>query len=187
VITLILFFAMLQDSVAGDSQKANFQDLLREGRQALEQKDFAGALKKLSRAWELDEKKPELLNLLGLAHFQLMDYSKARGFFERSLALDKSNPYTWMTLGHVFYEEGRFAMAVEHYEKALSLDPGYGEAAHFRDQLLGYGSALRACRHRHILLVALLVAELLATGLLVWLFFRKSKESPPCKYAETPG
>lgn len=173
----LLFLGLCLQS--GDGE--DFQSLLLEGRAALERKAYPEALEKLTRA---AGKKPDhagCQNSLGLAYFQLMDYSKARACFEKSLALDKTNPYTWTMIGHTYYLECRFVKAVQTYDKALALDPGYQDAAHFKAQLLQIGTTLKRSETNDRLLLLLLVVEVAAAAGFVFFLFRgeaKKKEAP---------
>lgn len=110
--------------------------LVRAAQQALERKDYAGAVKALKAALEIDAGSPELWFNLAYAHTGLHENDEAVRAYQQSLQLRPDLFEARLNLGILFLEMKRPQESLEHLARAAALRPA-NPRAH-----LYYGRAL---------------------------------------------
>ncbi len=86
--------------------------------------EFAAARVVLEQIVASDNTNAEAYFMLGLACFNMQDYSKAKEFFGRSVDLDPSRAAAvHHNLGALAYQTGEMATAVQEFQAALKVDP----------------------------------------------------------------
>ena len=104
--------------------------LLGKGIQLIRDVENEKAIKILQQVLEEDQDNPEVYRHLGLAFFNLGNYSRAKSHWKRCVELEPMHHQTWWNLGQVNEVIGDFDQAIEAYEKAvLSTEKKFPEKA----------------------------------------------------------
>lgn len=82
-------------------------------------------------AWYVEQckssgKEPELFYNLGNIHYQLGEYTRARGYWHKAIARGRNTPLharALYNIGNSFFRENRFRDAAAFYLEALRIDP----------------------------------------------------------------
>ena len=77
------------------------------------------------RALALAPENAQLLNNLGIVHYERGAHDEAAGFFERTLAREPGFAEAHSNLGNTLRARGRFEEAATAYRKAIALKPSY--------------------------------------------------------------
>lgn len=97
---------------------------LETAQEQLDAGDFQAAKTSLEQIVASDAENAEAHFLLGLAYFNLQDYTKAEEFFNRSLELDPGRAAAvHHNLGVLAYQLGNMDQAMQEFETALEIDP----------------------------------------------------------------
>ena len=122
---------------------------------ALTASDSATALKKLSKAVEIDPKCPDAYLLLGLTEFQRGEVAKSIQHYRQALKLDPRSYSAHYDLALAYLKEKKLHLARTELEQAVALDPKQANAAYdLGIVLLEMGqpaAALRSLRRAHAL------------------------------------
>jgi tetratricopeptide (TPR) repeat protein len=90
-----------------------------------DQEDFTRAIDILDKALVLDPDFAYAVNMMGYLHMEIMDYSKALGYFRRYASLTPGDPNPWDSMGDCLYRMGRTDDSKESYRKAIEISPDY--------------------------------------------------------------
>ena len=113
-----------------DSQKAEVRgDIL------MARKQYVEAILQYEEAAKLDKKRAALMNKIGIAYHQQMQFDRARKHYNRALKMNKNYPEVRNNLGALYYDMRKYRQSVDEFRKAIALQPGLA-AAHS-----GLGSA----------------------------------------------
>lgn len=105
-----LSFANMGGEEGAPSTEPNYV----EGKKALEDKDFKGAVAKLTKALEVDRNNPDILNYLGFAHRNNGDLENAMKFYKKALMLQPGHKGANEYIGEAYLLQGNVAKAEEH-------------------------------------------------------------------------
>lgn len=121
---------------------------LARGLDAMERRDWAGAVNHLRKASELSPGDAAVHLNLGTAIFLAGDAAGARRSFETAIRLAPELPKAHYTLGLVAEAEGRDGEAIERFSAAVRLDPAYLDAqASLADALRRTGRVEASLEH----------------------------------------
>ncbi len=93
-------------------------DLLELGIELLRQVENEKAIDTFKKVLERDPHNPEVYRHLGLAYFNIGNYSEASNCWNRCLDLDPKHHQTWWNLGQLHESLGDFEKAYHAYSKA---------------------------------------------------------------------
>ena len=93
------------------------------GKTLIKLQRYDEAVAELALAAELDDRKVEVLNNLGLAHLYKRDMPAAMKAFQRSIAIDAKQVDPHSNLGHVLLQMGQMEQAEAEFRRALEVDP----------------------------------------------------------------
>lgn len=113
-----------------ESQKAEVR-----GDVAMARKWYAEAIQHYEEALKLDKKRAALMNKIGIAYHQQIQFDKARKYYQRALKADKNYAEARNNLGAVYYDMRKYRQSVNEFRKCVALRPNMA-AAHS-----GLGSA----------------------------------------------
>lgn len=77
---------------------------------------------------KVDPDNVDILNLMGVMHFELKNYDSAVKYFEKVIHLKPHFPDALFNLGNAYREKGELDKAAFYYEKTLRLQPNYAGA-----------------------------------------------------------
>jgi tetratricopeptide (TPR) repeat protein len=92
----------------------------------MDQKDYKNAVLSLKQVVMVDPHNFDGYQNLGVAHFQLKEYSEAAVAWERALALQK-DAQTFKFLGFSYYNLGDFPKAISNYQQSIKMNPNDSE------------------------------------------------------------
>jgi len=96
---------------------------LAKGARAMDQHDYALAVKHFSKAIEIEPKFAEAYNQRAIAYYLLEKYEESTADCRKTIDLLPCHFGAWAGLGHCHVHEGRVAEALECYRHALSINP----------------------------------------------------------------
>jgi tetratricopeptide (TPR) repeat protein len=94
--------------------------LLSKGIRLIRDVENEKAIKILQQVLDEDPQNAEVFRHLGLAFFNLGDYSKAKTHWKRCVELEPLHHQTWWNLGQIYEVLGNLEDANESYERAAS-------------------------------------------------------------------
>lgn len=101
--------------------------------------DYAGAVASLGAALAKDPKNADTLNYLGYSTRKLGQFDKAKGYYDRALAIDPDHRGAHEYLGELFLQTGNLAGAEAHLKKLDSLCLfGCSEYTELKNQIAAY-------------------------------------------------
>jgi Tfp pilus assembly protein PilF len=122
----------MSSSAAGvtESQNnfSNLHSLLVSGLEFLEKKEYEKSQDKFEKVLEVLPDNPEVLNLLGISHYQTKELLTALQYLTRSIELNPNNSKALYNHGLVLYDLHRLDEAIASYSKAIYLNPNYCDA-----------------------------------------------------------
>lgn len=105
------------------ADKAAAEELKNAGNEALQAKNFEGAVASYSQAIKLDSTNAVYFSNRAAAYIHLHSLDLAQADCEKAIQLNASFPRAHARLGSVFMQKGMPEQAVPAYEKAVQLDP----------------------------------------------------------------
>lgn len=92
-------------------------------------RDYVGAMVELKEALRLEPRNAIAFHLIGIAQFNLKDYTVANAAFERALQLNVTNPhFAWYWIGDCQRALKQPEKAITAYREAVRLKPDYADA-----------------------------------------------------------
>jgi len=113
-----------------ESQKAEVR-----GDICMARKQYAEAVLQYEEALKLDKMRAMLMNKIGIAYHQQMQFDRARKYYQRALKTNKGYAEVRNNLGALYYDMRKYRQSVNEFRKAIALQPELA-AAHS-----GLGSA----------------------------------------------
>lgn len=92
----------------------------RMGGAAMSEGNLQAAYVQFQKGLQLDPYNKDILNSLGLVHFQLEEYDKAREYYVRALSADPAYSDAQNNLGVTYIKTGELQKAIECFKKALA-------------------------------------------------------------------
>jgi tetratricopeptide (TPR) repeat protein len=120
--------------VQSDSDQSWTQVWLQRGFMKLTQKNFEGAVDNFRRVLKKETHSIEALNGMGVAQYELAQYSEAAESLRKAIVLRPNESSLYCNLGAVLYAYPDFVSAVAAFQKAARLDP--------KDVIAYYGMGL---------------------------------------------
>ena len=109
-------WAMGSDSQSSDSQEKQENTAYRQGREAIEAQDWAGAIASLEVAAAETPENADVHNYLGYAYRKSGDYDRALASYRTALRLDPEHRGAHEYIGEAYVELGDMEKANEHLE-----------------------------------------------------------------------
>ena len=116
------------DISEGQSNFNNLHSLLVSGLEFLDKKEYLKSQDKFEEVLEVLPDNPEVLNLLGISHYQAKDLLTALQYLRRSIELNPNNSKALYNHGLALYDLHRLDEAIASYSKAIDLNPSYCDA-----------------------------------------------------------
>jgi tetratricopeptide (TPR) repeat protein len=91
--------------------------------QAIREKDWKEAHKRLEEVLKLAPGHPDVHYLLGVVYKNLNDLGKAREHLEMATAINPRHRQAWLTMGEVLVRQQQYAPAITALENALVMEP----------------------------------------------------------------
>ena len=107
---------------------SNLHSLLVSGLEFLEKKEYEKSQDKFEEVLEVLPDNPEVLNLLGISHYQAKELLTALQYLTRSIELNPNNSKALYNHGLALYDLQRLDEAIASYSKAIALNPSYCDA-----------------------------------------------------------
>jgi tetratricopeptide (TPR) repeat protein len=98
------------------------EERLQEARKALETNQLPEAIRVLDALLEQEPQHAEALNMRGVAHIRLDQFTEAAIDFDRAIAIDPNNYKYYFNRGNIKMDINQPAAAAEDYARALAID-----------------------------------------------------------------
>ncbi|HWG58832.1 MAG TPA: tetratricopeptide repeat protein [Candidatus Acidoferrales bacterium] len=117
-------------------------------------KEYAEAVRTYKQILAEDPKNPDVLNRMGIAYQQLLDFGHAERCYKKAIKADKTAWNAINNLGTVEYGRRHYGNAVKYYKKSLALHPedatihsnlgyAYFDERKYPEAMTSFGKALR--------------------------------------------
>jgi tetratricopeptide (TPR) repeat protein len=103
------------------NRERKYQDAMNEGHSAAWDQRWEQAVEHYRRAVESLPEKPQAINNLGLAYFQLQKYGEAQACYERAEMLSPGDPLPVERLAQIYERVGNLKVAAEKSMKAADI------------------------------------------------------------------
>jgi len=90
---------------------------------AMAKKFYGDAVELYQKALQVEPRNPTLLNKIGIAYHQQMDWKQAKKYYERAIKVDKTYAYAINNLGMVEYHKKKWKNAAKGFQRALDVNP----------------------------------------------------------------
>jgi len=89
---------------------------------AMAKKFYGDAITNYQSALQVEPRNATLLNKIGIAYHQLMQWSQAKKYYERAIKADKTYAFAINNLGMVHYHKKKWKNAVKEFSRALEIN-----------------------------------------------------------------
>jgi len=96
---------------------------LQKGYDAMEEKDYEGAIRFFEEAVKVLDQSPEVYKFMGMAALNLFDEQSAEGYFKDYLSRVSQDPEVEKMLGELLYKENRLEEGIPHLKNYLAANP----------------------------------------------------------------
>ncbi len=90
---------------------------------AMAKKFYADAIASYQKALQVEPRNATLLNKIGIAYHQQMQWNSAKKYYERAIKADKTYAYAINNLGMVHYHKKKWKNAAKEFSRALEVNP----------------------------------------------------------------
>src|SRR3989304_1653067 len=101
-----------------ESQKAEVR-----GDICMARKQYVEAVLQYEEALKLDKMRAPLMNKIGIAYHQQMQFDRARKYYQRALKTNKGYAEVRNNLGALYYDMRKYRQSVNEFRKAIALQP----------------------------------------------------------------
>lgn len=90
---------------------------------AMAKKYYGDAIVSYQKALQVEPRNPVLLNKVGIAYHQQLQWGNAKKYYERAIKADKTYAFAVNNLGMVHYHKKKWKNAAKEFNRALAIKP----------------------------------------------------------------
>lgn len=105
------------------ANESELNELLLQGKEYVEAKDYDRALAIYERAATLDANNAQIFSGIGYLQAQKQNYQLAIAAYKKAIALEPDNAELYYALGYSFGNAGKNVRAAQAYQRAIALEP----------------------------------------------------------------
>jgi tetratricopeptide (TPR) repeat protein len=108
-----------------DKRETEYDVCISRGDEYKRQRRYRQAREYFEKALQIDPRRPEGYDEIGLVHKELSELDQATEYFKKAISVDSHYSPAYNNLGWIHINRRQFAVAMGLFKKAILLDPGF--------------------------------------------------------------